>query len=350
MPEPGLERVLGAARDGDETAFARVVNRYRGELHVHCYRMSGSFDDAEDVLQEALLKAWRARESLPEAEGVRPWLYRVVTNACIDAIRHRARRVPSLNSLGDVTWLQPYPDRLLDQAAPEATEPEAVAVSRETIGLAYLAAIQLLPTKQRAVLILREVLGCSSAETAALLEITVAAVNSALQRARARLRGAPSASPDRPSEDEESLLRRYIEAHERGDAAGLAALLAEDVRVTMPPEPVCYQGRTALEPLLDRAFGPACPGTWLLTPTRANRMPAAACYLRRTGDSRFRAFKLDVLHVEHGEIVETTTFDDRLFPAFGLPASLAGPIRRNGGETTPWSAGSVVHEQGDRRR
>lgn len=313
------ERVLGAARDGDELAFAQVVHQYHRELHVHCYRMGGSYDDAEDVLQEALLKAWRARKSLPAAEAVRAWLYRVVTNTCLDAIRHKARRV---RSSGDVTWLQPYPDHLLDQIAPPEGEPETAAVRRETIELAFLTAIQLLPARQRAALILRDVLDWTSAETAALLDTSVPAVNSALQRARATLRDNPPTSPAQPNADEQTLLRRYIQAHERGDAAGIAALMAEDVRVTMPPEPVHYQGRASLAPLLNLAFGPTNSDSWLVTPTHANRMPAAACYLQRPGDTRYRAFKLDVLRIAHDQITETTTFDHRHFPTFDLPTTL----------------------------
>jgi RNA polymerase sigma-70 factor (TIGR02960 family) len=324
-----LDDVLTAARSGSEPAFAQLVERYRRELHLHCYRMSGSFDEAEDVLQEALLKAWRARENLPGADGVRAWLYRIVTNTCIDDARRRARRARPSSSFDEMPWLQPYPDVLLDLALSADTEPESVVIARETISLAFLAVIQSLPAKQRAVLILRDVLDWSAAQCASLLEISVPAVNSALQRARTTMqdhhpRHATAIRRSPATQDEQALLKRYIEAHEQGDAAGLAALMAEDVRVTMPPAPFRYQGRAALVPLLARAFGPDGHGDWLAIPTRANRQPAAACYLRRTGDSQYRAFKLDILRIENGAIAETTTFGNQQFPAFKLPAIL-GP-------------------------
>ncbi|GLY72306.1 RNA polymerase subunit sigma-70 [Actinoallomurus iriomotensis] len=322
-----LDDVLTAVRSGSEPAFARLVDRYRRELHLHCYRMGGSFDEAEEVLQEALLKVWRARQSLPAAGGVRPWLYRVVTNTCIDDARRRARRVRPLSSFEEMPWLQPYPDGLLNQALPADAEPESVVVARETISLAFLAVIQTLPAKQRAVLILRDVLGWSAAECASLLDASVPAVNSALQRARTTMRDhharrTTASLPSPATEDEQALLKRYIEAHEQGDAAGLAAIMAEDVRVTMPPAPFRYEGRAALAPLLARAFGPDGDGDWLAVATRANRQPAAACYLRRPGDSQYRAFKLDVLRIENGTIAETTTFGNGQFPAFDLPTTL----------------------------
>ncbi|MDQ1739258.1 MAG: hypothetical protein QOE53_910, partial [Pseudonocardiales bacterium] len=259
---------------------------------------------------------------------VRAWLYRIATNVCLDVIRAKARQLPRLRSMAEVGWLQPYPDRLLDEVAAAEDEPDAVAVRRETIELAFLAALQVLPARQRAALVLRDVLGLPAAELAELLDTSVAAVNSALQRARATMaqrlpshRSDWSAQPS--SAEERQLLTRFIDAHERGDAAAAAAIAAEDIRVTMPPYPWCFDGLDKLAGLLERAFGPDREGDWRLVATMANRMPAAASYLQRPGDSEFRAFKLDVLRIEDGAIAEITTFGPALFPAFGLPDTLA---------------------------
>ncbi|HSS58799.1 MAG TPA: RNA polymerase subunit sigma-70 [Solirubrobacteraceae bacterium] len=328
MSDPEPDPVVAAAKAGDEAAFATLVDRHRRELHVHCYRMLGSFEEAEDLVQETFLRAWRKRESFAGGPGFRAWLYRIATNASLDAIRSRSRRVASLGSFAEIPWLQPYPDRLLDEVAPSDAEPDAVVVARETIELTFVAVIQLLPPQQRAVLILRDILDWSAAETAALLDTTVAAANSALQRARATLR---EQLPQRPaghsrpadlSADERALLQGFIDTHERGDAAGAAALLREDVRITMPPYPLCYEGLDAIAPLLDRAFGPPSMGDWRLVPTRANRQPAAASYLLAPGDTVYRAFKLDVLRVQDGAIAEITTFGSDLFEAFGLAQTL----------------------------
>ena len=319
------DAVVEAARAGDEAAFAELVGRYRRELHVHCYRMLGSFEEAEDLVQEAFLRAWRRRESFQGGPGFRAWLYKIATNACLDALRSRRRRVPSLHSFAEVPWLQPYPDRLLDELAPTDTEPDAVVVARETIELTYLAVIQLLPPRQRAVLILRDVLDWSASEAADLLDTTVAAANSALQRARATLRERLPAPPSEwsgsaPSEEERLLLEGFIDAHERADAEAAAALVREDIRITMPPHPWCFDGLDAIRPLLSQ--GLTEPGEWRLVPTRANRQPTAASYLRAPGDTEFRVFKFDVLRIEGGRIAEITTFDATLFPAFGLPPTL----------------------------
>jgi RNA polymerase sigma-70 factor (TIGR02960 family) len=324
-PGPAGDPVVEAARAGDEAAFSELVERHRRELHVHCYRMLGSFEEAEDLVQETFLRAWRGRETFEGGPGFRAWLYRIATNACLDTLRSGRRRVPSLRSFAEVPWLQPYPDRLLDELAPSDTEPDAVVVARETIELTYLAVIQLLPPRQRAVVILRDVLDWSAAETAAMLGMTVAAANSALQRARATLRERLPARPSEwsgsvSSDEERLLLEGFIDAHERADAAAAAALAREDIRVTMPPHPWCFDGMAAIRPLLQE--GLTGPGEWRLVPTRANRQPAAASYLRATGDTEFRAFKLDVLRIEGGLIAEITTFDATLFPAFGLPPTL----------------------------
>jgi RNA polymerase sigma-70 factor (TIGR02960 family) len=325
---PAEDPVVEAALAGDERAFAELVERHRRELHIHCYRMLGSFEEAEDLVQETFLRAWRGRGRFEGGTGFRAWLYRIATNACLDALRSSRRRVPSLHSLAEVPWLQPYPDRLLDEVAPSEAQPDAVVVDRETIELTFLAVIQLLRPRQRAVLLLRDVLGWSAGETASVLDTSVAAVNSALQRARATLRerlpGRPSeSSGGEPSEQERALLAGFIDAHERADAAAAAALLRDDVRITMPPHPWCYDGLAAIAPLLGPGLSE--PGEWRLVPTRANRQPTAASYLKAWGDTEFRAFKLDVLRLQGGRIVEITTFDAHLFPQFGLPPTLPAP-------------------------
>ena len=310
-----------------ETEFAALAERYRRELHVHCYRMLGSFDEAEDLVQETLLRAWRGRVTLERDEWMRAWLYKIATNACLDAIKRKDRRVPSLESFRDVPWLQPYPDRLLVEIAPPDEQPDAAVVGRETIELMFLAVMQLLPPRQRAVLILREVLGWPASDVGELLEIGVAAVNSALQRARATLREQLPAgrredwAAPAVSDAERAVVDRFIDAHERGDTDAAVAIIADDIRVTMPPHPFLHEGRDAIRALLETANDPAL-GEWRLVPTRANRQPAAASYLRAPGDTVFRAFKIDVLRVVDGRIAEITTFDASLFDAFGLSPAL----------------------------
>jgi RNA polymerase sigma-70 factor (ECF subfamily) len=311
---------------GDESAFAALTERHRRELHVHCYRMLASFDDAEDAVQETFLRAWRGREGFG-GPAFRAWLYRIATNVCLDMHRRSARRQTTLSSFAEVPWLQPYPDRLLDEAAPADAEPGEVAVTRETIELVFLAALQVLPPRQRAALIARDVLGWSASETASALDTSVAAANSAVQRARASMAGhLPARRSDWPagraSAGEQALLAKFIDAHERCDAAAALAVAAADIRITMPPYPYLFEGRAAIAPLMERAFGPDREGDWRLVPTRANRMPTAASYLRRPGDTEFRAFKFDVLRVSGGEIAEITTFGPALFAAFGLPPTL----------------------------
>src|SRR4051794_15618074 len=311
-----------------EAEFAARAERHRRELHVHCYRMLGSFEEAEDLVQETLLRAWRGRDRLERDEWFRAWLYKIATNACLDAIKSQGRRVPSLGSFRDVPWLQPYPDRLLAELAPAEDEPDAAVVARETIELTFLAVIQLLPPRQRAVLVLRDVLDWPAKETAELLEIGVAAVNSALQRARATIRDhLPTgeredwAAPE-ASDEEQALLAAFIETHERGDEQAALALIADDIRVTMPPWPLLFEGREAIRGLMRQAYGPERMGDWRLAPARPTRQPAAAGYLRRPGETAWIGFKLDVLRVVHGRIAEITTFDHRLFEAFGLPPAM----------------------------
>ena len=232
-----------------------------------------------------------------------------------------------MHSYAEVGWLTPYPDPLLDEVRSTDDEPDVVAVSRETVELAFVAALQVLPPRQRAALLAREVLGLSAAETARLLGTSVAAANSALQRARETMgRHLPSHRADwraRPASAQEAdLLAAFIDAHQRCDAEAALAVAATDLRITMPPLPLCFDGVDAVAPLLERAFGPEREGDWRLLPTSANRMPAAASYLRRHGDRVFRAFKLDVLRVEQGAIAEITTFGPDLFGALGLPPRL----------------------------
>jgi RNA polymerase sigma-70 factor, ECF subfamily len=326
---------------GQESAFAALVERHRRELVVHCYRMLGSGEEAEDLVQETFLRAWKNLGGFEGRSSVRAWLYRIATNACLDALAGRGRRVlPSglappthpnefQPPRTDIAWLRPLPDRLWEPAAPGDAEPDAVAVTRETIELAFLAAIQHLPPRQRAVLILRDVLGWPARETASQLEASVASVNSALQRARAtmrehlperRLDWAPSPAP---TERERAVLRRYMDAVERADLTAVAALLAEDVHTTMPPYPAWSRGREAVMTAYAESWDPASPlyaGRFRLRETRANAHPAAAVYLRAPGAVDYRATAIIVLRISGERIEEIHAFHDpALFPAFGLP-------------------------------
>jgi RNA polymerase sigma-70 factor (TIGR02960 family) len=326
MDTTDLEHTIAAATAGDEAAFGRLFERHRRELHVHCYRMLGSYSDAEDVVQETFLRAWRRLDTFDGSALFRAWLYKIATNACLDLIRREQRRVRSLGSLAEVPWLEPYPDRLLDQASPE-DEPDAVVVARETIELAFLATVQALPPRQRAVLILRDVVGWTAAETAEALELSVAAANSALQRARATMRERlpqqrESWTAAEATEQERALLQRFIDANDAADPSILVEIFSEDIRVTMPPYPMVFDGLESLRTLFDRAYRDGSHGEWKLVATAANRMPTAASYHRADGDTEFRAFKFDVLRVEGDKIVEVTTFGPALFAAFGLPEVL----------------------------
>jgi RNA polymerase sigma-70 factor, ECF subfamily len=323
---------LAAALAGDGAAFIALGERHRPELRAYCYRMLGSFNDAEDLVQETLIRAWQKRDTFQGRSPLRAWLYGIATNACLDFLAKNPHRV--LAHEGDdarpagaepalhVPWLQPYPDRLL--------EPEAVATSKQTIGIAFLVAVQFLPVKQRAALILSDLLDWSASESAALLGLSVASVNSALQRARATLRDRqPRLQPERkpdfaPDEQQRTLLERYVSATERGDAAGLAALLRDDVRFSMPPEPGTYFGRDAVVGgWVDGGFGSDWFGDFRCLVTRANRMPAVACYLRKPRAAHFRAMAVDVLDIEDGLVKEITTFPlETMVRAFDLPPEL----------------------------
>ena len=304
---PSEPDVLTAVRAGDEATFAGLVDQYRRQLHVHCYRMLGSVDDADDALQETFLRAWKGRSTFEGRASLRTWLYRIATNVCLDALHRRRRRVlppdvvaPSsdlpitVDTAEAIPWLQPYPDHLLDPSAPAGQEPDAVAIRRETMEITYLAAIQHLPPRQRAVLLLRDSLGWSARETAGLVGASVASVNSSLQRARETLRNrlperrADWPAPQAVTDLERVLLARYMEATERADAAGFTALLAEDARQTMPPAPFWLLGRDAIGAMARWYFEREPLGEWRAVPIGANLQPAAAFYLRAPGAQEFR--------------------------------------------------------------
>ena len=299
--------------------------------------MLGSFDDAEDLVQETLLRAWRGRAGFEGRSTVRTWLYRIATNACLDFLESKSHRLQSLESpQGEepnaVAWLQPYPDRLLDQLASGDSGPDALVIARETIELAYLAAIQYLPPRQRAVLILRDALGWSARETADLLDDSVASVNSALSRARSLIRKRLSnrrlewGRDATPTTEERRLLERYMDATDRADSAALAVLLRDEVRLTMPPFPTWFEGRPevvrAFELATDRSSSSYLGGLRTVA-TAANRQPALAAYVRPPGESEYRPLGVDVLRLEGDRVIEITRFvNAELFAAFGLPATL----------------------------
>ena len=317
--------LAAAAREGDEPAFSELTQRYRRELHVHCYRMLGSFHDSEDVVQETFLKAWRGRESFQGRSTLRAWLYGIATHGCLDFLAARKERVVTSDGSPPelpphVPWLEPFPDRLLG--------PESTLLSRENIELAFLVAVQFLPPKQRAVLILSDVLEWSAKETAELLDLTVAAVNSALQRARATLREhqpsgrsapAPSIEPD-----ERLLVERYVEATERSDVKAIVDLLRDDLRFSMPPQPEVFAGRdSVMKGWEEGGFGTPEFGELRCVITRANRMPAVACYLRKPGEAEFLPLAMDVLRFEGGRVAEITTFSlEAVIAEFDLPPKL----------------------------
>jgi len=310
----------------DHTSFTASVERHRRELHLHCYRMLGSFEESEDAVQETFLRAWRRRETFAARSTLRAWLYKIATNACLDALDKRPR---SVSASGEVLWLQPYPDELLDELAGDEGDPEAAVVSKETVELAYLVAIQRLAPLQRAILILRDVLGSSAKETAAVLETSVPAVNSALQRARAAMRehlpeqrGEWPAGTDATSAERE-LLERYVEYSETPDPRALERLLSEDVRFSMPPQPGVWQGRdVVVQSWVDGGFGTEPFGSMRCLITRANRQPAVACYIRRPGDDAYTPVAIDVLRIADGAVADIVTFDGSLSGWFGQPEKL----------------------------
>jgi RNA polymerase sigma-70 factor (TIGR02960 family) len=331
------QSALTRARAGDEHAFQELIDPYRRELQLHCYRILGSLQDAEDAVQEALLAAWRGLDGFEERASLRAWLYRIATNRCLNALRGRGRRPQEVSSMveppeptriAEPMWLEPYPDVLLDGVADKAPGPEARYESRESVGLAFVAALQHLPPRQRAAVVLRDVLGFDRSEVAGMLDSTEASVKGALQRARATLdarlpAGGPARASLPRSAHERELAGLFADAVERGDTKGLISLLTDDAWLTMPPEPYEYQGAQAIARFLnDRA---ARRGANLrLVPTRANAQPAFGCYLPDPQAPIARAYGLMVLTLSDERISAITWFSERsLFPHFGLPRTLA---------------------------
>ncbi len=315
----------------DEPDLGEAMRRYRRELHVYCYRMLGSFDDAEDHVQEVFLRAWRSRDTFRGRASTRAWLYRIAANACLDTLRrHRPRAVPDPSggssgpSVASMPWLQPYPDALLDELVSDQPDPEARALSRESISLAYLTVIQLLPPRQRAVLILRDVLDWPASEVATLIDSSVPAVKSALQRARSTLhehQAGRGPAPTRPAADQRRLLQEFIAAHEQADPEALIALLRDDVRLAISPQVGEWNGRAQVAAALRQ--GMTSLGDWRVLPTAANGQPAAAGYLRRPGETAFLPFVITVLDIERSGLADIAAFEAAdLIAAFGLPASL----------------------------
>jgi RNA polymerase sigma-70 factor, ECF subfamily len=321
---PAVAGLLAAARAGDEHAFAQLTSPYRRELQVHCYRMLGSLHDAEDLVQETMLRAWRRLAAFEGRTSLRRWLYRIATNACLNALEREPRVVlfPTADeadppALARVSWLEPYPDSLLPEAA--ATDPQARLDLRESVAFAFLAAIQNLPPRQRAMLLLFDVLGWSSAEIAELLETSVAAVNSGLQRARATLDARP---PPRPTErEEEVLVERFVAAWERVDIDGLVELLREDAVLAMPPEPVWFAGRESVGEFFATVPAEGDLTRIKLVPTRANLRPAVAAYFDGN------AYGIMVFELAGGRISEIVGFADasKIYDRFGLPERLEEP-------------------------
>jgi RNA polymerase sigma-70 factor (ECF subfamily) len=329
-----------AALPDDAAAFSSATEPFRRELRIHCYRMLGSFQDSEDLVQETLLRAWRNRSNFEGRSSIRTWLYRIATNACLDFLQRRPRRVlpqdiappadPTLIPAipgQEIPWLEPFPDLYLEADADAG--PDAEVVQKETIELAFIAAVQHLPARQRAALVLRDVLGWSASDSAELLEINVAALNSALQRARSTMRKhlperrAEWSAPEETTEPEQSLLLRFMEAHERADMPAIASLLREDVRMVMPPIAVWFDGRDAVTTAMGVGFGTMVGHELRTIATAANRQPAFVMYTRPPGEATFKALVLTIVKVENGRVVELTGFDPKtMLPAFGLPLTL----------------------------
>jgi RNA polymerase sigma-70 factor (TIGR02960 family) len=301
---PGEDALLNAARGGDGEAFRTLLAPHVPAIQVHCYRMLGSFHDAEEATQDTLLRAWRALHTYEGRAPLRHWLYRIATTTCLK-IRHGRARQPATGA--ELTYLQPYPDRLLDQL-PAGGDPAAEVERRESVSLAFVTALQLLPATQSAVLILRDVLAWTSAEVADLLDTTVTAVNSALQRARATLRAATPHPSARPLPDRErEIVAGFVHAWHRRDIAGLAALLREDVIMRMPPEAMDLYGRAAVVGFLATVPAQGRLDTIRLVPTRANGQPALAAY-ETSDDGRAIPYGLMVLTLAADAVTEITGF------------------------------------------
>jgi len=322
--------------------FASNVERHRRELLVHCYRMLGSLPDAEDAVQETLLRAWWYRDTVREGAPLRPWLYRVATNACLDAIARDQRRAVlgakaeaddgSTGQPEEVVWLGPIPDSVLEPPTPPEKTPEALTLMRETLEIAFLTVIQLLTPQQRAALILCDVLDWSAKDAADLLDLNVAAVNSALQRARVRLRERlPSRKAPWPahvdaSAAERDLLKKFVEATEAADIRAFESIIRTDATFRMPPDFGAADGRDEIFKLwIEAGFGSERFGRLRCVVTRSNLQPAVAAYVCRPGDSTWRAMALDVLRIEDGLITEIVVFPPDRFPLFGLPMLMDPP-------------------------
>jgi RNA polymerase sigma-70 factor (TIGR02960 family) len=346
LPEEGDATVgvvtadlLTRARAGDGDAFGELVEPHRRELQVHCYRMLGSFQDAEDVLQDTLLNAWQGLGGFEERASLRTWLYRIATNRCLNAHRSASRRPakewdipdvdpPEPTRMGEVVWLEPYPDALLQRAITVPPGPEARYEQSEAISLAFVTALQVLPPRQLAVLILRDVLGYRANEVAGMLDLTVESANSALKRARAGLQrrlppaGEREPAPGADSPSEQALVARFVRAYESGDVDALVALLTADVHLSMPPIPLEYHGRDAVARF---CAGIIRPGRiYELVPTRANDQPAFALYVRAPTGGIRHGTGLLVLDLAGDQICAMTRFDNSVLPSFGLPRSLPG--------------------------
>jgi RNA polymerase sigma-70 factor (ECF subfamily) len=329
--------LITRARAGDGDAFRELTEPHRRELQVHCYRMLGSFQDAEDALQDTLLAAWQGLRGFEGRASMRTWLYRIATNRCLNALRSATRRAakewdipevepPEPTGLGEVVWLEPYPDALLEGAINVPLGPEARYEQTEAISLAFVTALQVLPARQRAVLILREVLGYHANEVADMLDSTVESVNSALKRARGSLqrrlpptgeRELPPA-PDSPAE--QALVARFVRAYQSGDVDALVALLTADVLVSMPPIPLEYRGRDVVGRFLASLIRQG--RIYDLVPTRANGQLAFGAYLRAPAGGIRHGTGLLVLTLTSGRICAITRFDNSVLPSFGLPRSL----------------------------
>jgi len=330
--------LISRARAGDGEAFRALTEPHRRELQVHCYRMLGSFQDAEDALQDTLLAAWQGLAGFEGRSSIRTWLYRIATTRCLNARRLASRRTardwdmpavepPEPTRLGEVVWLEPYPDALLEGVIDVPLGPEARYEQTEAISLAFVTALQVLPPRQLAVLILRDVLGFHANEVADMLDSTVESVNSALKRARASLpprQREPSPAPD--STSEQALVAEFVRAYESGDLDALIALLTDDVFISMPPIPLEYQGRTDAARLFASIFRSGRRVD--LVPTRANGQPAFGAYLRASTGIR-HGTGLFVLTLAGDRIRAFTRFDNNVLPWFGLPRSLPS---RSGGD------------------
>lgn len=330
------EAALARARAGDGDAFRELVEPYLRELQVHCYRILGSVQDAEDLLQETLLAAWRGLDRYEERASMRVWLYRIATNRCLNALRDRRRRPkeyqpmvepPEPTRRSEPLWLEPYPDLLLEGLGDVSLGPEARYEATESVALAFVAALQHLPPLQRCVLVLRDVLGFRAQEVARILDSTEASVKGALQRARSTLRERlPAERPGREAlpgpRREREVVGRFAAAVEAGDVDGVVTLLTDDAWLTMPPEPYEYQGGAAIARFLDdraRLRGV----NFTLVPTAANGQPAFGCYLPDTHAEIAHAYGLMVLTLRGDAISAITWFGDRAVMArFGLPRTL----------------------------